>query len=703
MSGVNSAGVNLPQDQQIRFRSSKRSTEVKKDKDGKPLLNPNTRVLRPAEPGLLKDPNMRFAFARWNPSLLVAFRLLILIRFCAAMYTGISDCDEVYNYWEPLHYLVHGKGFQTWEYSPAFAIRSYFYLLLHAGPAWLMKVIGFTDKRAVFFATRLMLGTFCSFVEATFYRSAAVHLSSHVGRYVLWISMGSAGMWSASSSFLPSTFALYFVMLATAASLSPAQGGWKRISFAIGAYAVAGIVGWPFAVLLGVPLVFEQLFLRGTAERVPAGQGALWASKRARGLFIALVLGSLVAIPVIGVDSAAYQKLAIVPLNIIKYNIFPIEGAGPELYGTEPWYYYILNGLLGFNILFPLALLSLPLLAVTAVIDPKRFGDMRDRTPGQTHPAIAVAVRLVPLHLYLAVLMLQKHKEERFLFPAYGHIVLNAAVSIYLLRAFFEVAFLEVTKSPYRATRTGLFSHFTRIIIVISCLLSFARISALHKNYHAPFDVYYHLQTYELPRLALAVHPELAPSIEPTLPLPEFKAALDLDQALDVSGLEPLNLRLCLGKEWHRFPSSWLVPNELETRFVKSAFDGILPKVWEEPGEGKGLFGRATAVEPEGMNMFNKEEADRYVEPSTCSYLIDLDYPSRPSSSISSLEPRYAAETENWDSVFCAPFLDAANSPRLNRALDLPLPGWNEKNSYGEYCLLRRKGLFEESKAKVEV
>jgi alpha-1,2-mannosyltransferase len=37
----------------------------------------------------------------------------------------------VYNYWEPTHYLVHGSGFQTWEYSPAYAIRSWAYIGIH--------------------------------------------------------------------------------------------------------------------------------------------------------------------------------------------------------------------------------------------------------------------------------------------------------------------------------------------------------------------------------------------------------------------------------------------------------------------------------------------------------------------------------------------------------------------------------------------
>ena len=32
------------------------------------------------------------------------------------------------------HYLLYGSGFQTWEYSPTYGIRSYAYLLLHILP-----------------------------------------------------------------------------------------------------------------------------------------------------------------------------------------------------------------------------------------------------------------------------------------------------------------------------------------------------------------------------------------------------------------------------------------------------------------------------------------------------------------------------------------------------------------------------------------
>lgn len=55
--------------------------------------------------------------------------LLIVARVLAGLYAPITDCDETFNYLEPLHYLQHHVGLQTWEYVPSFAIRSYAFLL----------------------------------------------------------------------------------------------------------------------------------------------------------------------------------------------------------------------------------------------------------------------------------------------------------------------------------------------------------------------------------------------------------------------------------------------------------------------------------------------------------------------------------------------------------------------------------------------
>ena len=38
----------------------------------------------------------------WAPSLAVAFRYLLAARICSVFFMHISDCDETYNYWEPV-------------------------------------------------------------------------------------------------------------------------------------------------------------------------------------------------------------------------------------------------------------------------------------------------------------------------------------------------------------------------------------------------------------------------------------------------------------------------------------------------------------------------------------------------------------------------------------------------------------------------
>lgn len=85
---------------------------------------------------------------------------------------------------------------------------------------------------------------------------------------------------------------MYGVMLGTAASLAPADGGVKRIVLSGLGFAMASVVGWPFAALLAVPTVLEQLFLRGTKEKVAKGQQAGWAANRAGNLAIALAVGA---------------------------------------------------------------------------------------------------------------------------------------------------------------------------------------------------------------------------------------------------------------------------------------------------------------------------------------------------------------------------------------------------------------------------
>lgn len=103
------------------------------------------------------------------------------------------------------------------------------------------------------------------------------------------------------------------------------------------------------------------------------------------------------------------------------------------------------------------------------------------------------------------------------------------------------------------------------------------------------------------------------------------------------------------------------------------------------------------------MNDLNKEEVDRYVDISTCHYLIDLDFPLRSNQpGENSLEPRYAIQEENWDRVHCKPFLDNENSARWSRTLLVPVPRWQNGNQFGDYCLLRNKKMESLKGVKVE-
>lgn len=50
----------------------------------------------------------------------------------SALFNPIQDCDETFNFWEPTHYLTHGYGLQTWEWSPDYGIRDWLYIIPHA-------------------------------------------------------------------------------------------------------------------------------------------------------------------------------------------------------------------------------------------------------------------------------------------------------------------------------------------------------------------------------------------------------------------------------------------------------------------------------------------------------------------------------------------------------------------------------------------
>ncbi|KAJ2505403.1 mannosyltransferase, partial [Coemansia sp. RSA 2049] len=108
------------------------------------------------------------------PSASVLFRILAVVRIAGALMAPIQDCDEVYNYWEPLHLLQFGSGKQTWEYAPQYALRSYGFLYVYKWAAQAMHLaIGFRTKPQVFYALRLAMALACAGCETLFVRRIA--------------------------------------------------------------------------------------------------------------------------------------------------------------------------------------------------------------------------------------------------------------------------------------------------------------------------------------------------------------------------------------------------------------------------------------------------------------------------------------------------------------------------------------------------
>lgn len=96
-----------------------------------------------------------------------------------------------------------------------------------------------------------------------------------------------------------------------------------------------------FNIISRLPIAIEMLFHRQE-----------WSK------FIKMVIISAFVIlaPMIWIDSIYYGRFVLAPLNIIMYNVFTSHG--PDIYGTEPFSYYIANGFLNFNFIFIGALIA---------------------------------------------------------------------------------------------------------------------------------------------------------------------------------------------------------------------------------------------------------------------------------------------------------------------------------------------------------
>ena len=327
--------------------------------------------------------------------------------------------------------------------------------------------------------------------------------------------------------------------------------------------------------------------------------------------------------------------------NIIKYNIFSKTG-GPDLYGTEPWTFYFKNLLLNFNIWFILALLSLPLILLQKLFSRRKAGE-------SFQSGLRTLVFLSPFYMWLGIFTLQPHKEERFMYPAYPFLALNAALALHTLLTSFGNADPKTSLIGRIPAKVKL--AVVALGLIASVDIGLARIWGLYSGYHAPLSLY--------------------------APLAEVGGPGDT---------------VCFGKDWYRFPSSFFLPRDMHAKFVRSEFRGLLPGEFSEARTGFG-FWSGTWLPTVGLNDRNEEDAGKYVDLRNCVFLVDTQFPGK-EEGLPPSEPDYAKDVERWEEVNCLPFLDAERTHFLARALWLP--DWEVvperlRRRWGKHCLLKQK------------
>lgn len=559
--------------------------------------------------------------------------LNIIIRLYSSLRMIIPDCDETFNYWEPLNFLLRGFGKETWEYSPDFAIRSYSYLLSYYTISYpinfIVTKLQLPEYYIFYFIRTFLLNGFTVISELKLYYSLKTNYNSTIANWYLFFSSISPGMAHGGVALLPSSWAMQCVNMSISYSLNDLTT--TNAVMALTWIMMGGLIGWPFILVLGIPF---GIYLLATTINLNFKSTV---NKLFPIIGKALINLITILIIIITIDSFFYKRLVLIPLNIVLYNVFGGEGEGPEIFGVEPFSYYVLNLLLNFNIIGILGFLGVLLTFTT-----NKNG----------------LVINGPLIIWCLIFGSQPHKEERFLYPIYGLILVNAAITINLLLSHIQKG-LQLIFSNKGLIKTIL--HIGRLALILTTfIISILRIINLVENYDAPLTV--------------------------------SKSLFSINNK-DGNNKPNDLVNVCIGREWYHFPNSFFLPENHRLRFVKSGFDGLLPGDFQE---GKSMF-ELTSFIPKEMNNKNEFVESMVIPFSECHYYIDNSgktngiepdlIDSSSSSSIpSSLQP-------NWDIIHCHKLINPdGNHGGIGRLLYVPpiirdfIP---YDVDYMQFCLLK--------------
>lgn len=97
-------------------------------------------------------------------------------------------------------------------------------------------------------------------------------------------------------ALLPSSFAMYTTMLALSYAFTPSSSEDDQRTFATVVYFTLGaVLGWPFALAIAIPFVFEELFVFGI-DQVPAQDKIDWQLNRGIRLLVCGAVAALIPV-----------------------------------------------------------------------------------------------------------------------------------------------------------------------------------------------------------------------------------------------------------------------------------------------------------------------------------------------------------------------------------------------------------------------
>eukprot|EP01084_Bolivina_argentea_P026111 48501_1 len=629
--------------------STKRRTKSKASRKKQPVPSPNKpkKTLTPSKqsqtPSKSKSqtkPNIKSPASAYptktsyTPSLSIRYLLLAgVIRIASALFNPISDCDETFNYWEPTAFLLTNYGFQTWEYSPLYALRSYAYLLPQygIGHVLLSSFSLSTQPFIIFYALRIILSIICVLCEFYFASSLTPWFGPQTSFFTFIFLALSSGMFNCCAAYLPQQFVLCMLLLSFGCFFRQ-----YRVC-AIWFMGCAAIIGWPFIALLAVPLAIDCIMFYGMIG------------------FIAyvVVFGSILCGASIAIDLYFYGKYVLPPLNIFLYNLSLTSSSdnaslsGQNLYGVDDWTYYVKNLILNWNIVYVLAIVA-PLASNWIVLFLCKRRGRSNRKGGKRrswrdtfknfvhkfgHDSVVCHLFhcIAPLWIWMLFFMYMPHKEERFMFVIYPFIAVNAAITLTQFRMM-KMDKIDVNIVKYM--KLG--------VIAVFGVLCASRSVGQVMYYKGSLDIWYETGEY-----------------------------------VRNDGSEG-KANICVGKEWYRIPSTLFVSDVAEIKWIKSGFDGQLPAEFE-----------TTDTVSQPSNDKNQMEASRFVEDinANCDYIVDLW------ESNSVIE---GYDVSKYEVVKSVKFLDRdATQSTVFRSLYIPFIS-DRKVVYANYKLLKRKDVTQE-------